>query len=385
MDPGRHSMTDRRAPGALGAGLLAVFLALMACRLAAAQASPDAAGTGEGLFEVRGIAVDVTAATAAAAREQALAKGARDAFWQIIDRLTLSSDRSKIGKVSDDEIETMIKDFSVADEKYSSVRYIATLNYTFKEDEVRRLLAQKGVPYAVTRAKTIVLLPVLRTEDALLLWQEPNPWLAAWRTLPSGQLVPVMVPLGDVGDVQIIDAEEAAVGDQERLHQIGARYGAADALVAFAVLNSAGASGTAELAVALTLYGTDGARKGPTRRYRAAEGESTEDLLTRAAEATMTEVQNQWKRENLVIAGQAAVESVRVPIKSPADWLAIRRRLEQVETIERIDIVLLSRSHALVNIHHYGTTEQLGLALEQADLILRQGADGLELTARSPS
>ena len=200
----------------------------------------------------------------------------------------------------------MIQDLSVAGEKYSSVRYLATLDFTFNEDEVRSLLSRKGVPYAVTQAKTIVVLPLLRADGTLVLWEEPNPWFGAWRSLPGGQLVPVMVPLGDLTDVEIIGAEDAAVGEPQKVAEITTRYQASEALVPFAVLDTDTASGAAEVAVALTLYGPEGARKGPTRRYSAAEGESVDQLLSRAAEATMTEVQNQWKRENLVRAGEAA-------------------------------------------------------------------------------
>ncbi len=392
-------MTDRRAPRGRPTIAAAILLALFCLSPAAAQvwpapppgvepapgaaAPPEAvAVTPPGLFEVRGVAVDVTAATAAAAREQAMAKGARDAFWQLVDRLTLSSDRAKIGQVSDAQIETMIQDLSVAGEKYSSVRYLATLDFTFNEDEVRSLLSRKGVPYAVTQAKTIVVLPLLRADGTLVLWEEPNPWFGAWRSLPGGQLVPVMVPLGDLTDVEIIGAEDAAVGEPQKVAEITTRYQASEALVPFAVLDTDTASGAAEVAVALTLYGPEGARKGPTRQYGAAEGETVDQLLSRAAEATMTEVQNQWKRENLVRPGDAAIESVAVPITGLSDWLAVRRRLERVQTVEKIDVVLLSRSLAVINIHHFGTPEQLGLALEQEDLILRQGAEGLVLTPR---
>lgn len=405
-------MTDRPAPSIGGLLAAAIVLALFSVAPAAAQVWPaPPAGTGagaeapgaadapaapdgtldtapgpaavpEGLFEVRGIAVDVTAQTAAAAREQALAKGAREAFWQLIDRLTLSSDRAKIGQVSDAQIETMIRDLSVAGEKYSSVRYLATLDFTFKEEEVRSLLGRRNVPYAVTQAKTLVVLPVLRSEGSLVLWEEPNPWFDAWRGLPGGQLVPVMVPLGDLTDVEIIGAEDAAVGEPQKIAEITTRYEASEALVPFAVLSTDAATGASEVAVALTLYGAEGPRRGPTRRYAAGEGENVEQLLARAAEATMTEVQNQWKRENLVIAGNASMESVAVPITGLNDWLTVRRRLERVQTIEKIDVVLLSRSLAVINIHHFGTAEQLGLALEQEDLILRQGAEGLVLTPR---
>lgn len=393
-------MTDRRGRSGRQAIAAAILSTLFTVAPAMAQvwpappagadpgvpsaAAPDAVPTTPaGLFEVRGVAVDVTAATAAAAREQALAKGAREAFWQLMDRLTLSSDRAKIGQVSDAQIETMIQDLSVAGEKYSSVRYIATLDFTFNENEVRGLLARKGVPYAVTQARTIVVLPVLRNDGELVLWEEPNPWFGAWRSLPAGQLVPVMVPLGDLTDVEIIDAEQATVGEPQKVAEITTRYQASEALVPFAVLDTETASGAPEVAVALTLYGPDGPRKGPTRRYVAGEGEDVDQLLARAAEATMTEVQNQWKRENLVVAGEASMESVAVPITGLNDWLMVRRRLERVQTIEKIDVVLLSRSLAVINIHHFGTPEQLGLALEQEDLILRQGAEGLVLTPRA--
>lgn len=383
-------MTDRHPPRGRLSFIAALFLVLSSLAPASAQVWPQAGAgaqtpggaTPQGLFEVRGIPVDVTAATAAAAREQAMAKGAREAFWQLMERLTLSSDRAKIGQVSDAQIETLIQDLSVAGEKYSSVRYLASLDFTFKEDEVRGLLARKGVPYAVTQAKTLVVLPLLRTEETLVLWEEPNPWFGAWRTLPAGQLVPVMVPLGDLADVETIGAEEAAVGEPQKIAEITTRYEASEALVPFAVLDTETASGAAEVTVALTLYGPDGGRRGPTRRYTAGAGEETDQLLARAAEATMTEVQNQWKRENLVSAGEASMESVSVPIAGLNDWLTVRRRLERVQTIEKIEVVLLSRSLAVINIHHFGNAEQLGLALEQADLTLREGAEGLVLTPR---
>jgi hypothetical protein len=92
------------------------------------------------IYEIQGIAVDVTAGTAAAARKKALADGEASAFRRLLERITLLEDRHRLPTFKGSDISTFVQDFSVADEKTSSVRYLATLSYRFKRRDVRELL-----------------------------------------------------------------------------------------------------------------------------------------------------------------------------------------------------------------------------------------------------
>ena len=64
--------------------------------------------------------------------------------------------------------------------------------------------------------------------------------------------------------------------------------------------------------------------------------------------------------------------AVVLPIKSLGDWVTARSRLRGVAVVDRIDLVLLSRDEARLNIRYLGDIGQLALALAQADFVLRE-------------
>ena len=112
------------------------------------------------IFQITGVDVDVTAETAAMAREQALRDGETRAFQRLLERLTLRVDHGHLPHLGVREIEGYVKDFSIAEEKTSAVRYLARLNVRFKAERVRRLLTESGLPFAETPSKPVLVLPV---------------------------------------------------------------------------------------------------------------------------------------------------------------------------------------------------------------------------------
>ena len=328
------------------------------------------------VFEVKGVHVDVTAETAAAAREEALADGERLAFRRLLERLTLLADRDRLPELGREEITAYVKDFSVAEEKASAVRYLATLDFRFKQEDVRRLLIDYALPFAETTSKPLLVLPVYEAAGALMLWDDPNPWRDAWAARPiAGGLVPLVLPLADLSDIAAIGAEQAVEGDAQRLAAIAAKYGAGDVLVAHGILRLDTRRGLPDLEVYLTRYGTALQEQTMVQTFAAAANESLDELLRRAAAALTRQVEDNWKRDNLLRFGRPAVLAVTVRIRGLGDWLAVRKRLQGVAVIRRTDLVLLSRAEVRVNLHYIGESEQLTLALEQADLTLSREDD----------
>ncbi len=328
------------------------------------------------VFEVKGVHVDMTAETAAAAREEALAAGERLAFRRLLERLTLLADRDRLPEFGGEEITAYVKDFSVAEEKASPVRYLATLDFRFKPEDVRRLLIDYALPFAETTSKPLLVLPVYEAAGALMLWDDPNPWRDAWAARPTaGGLVPLVLPLGDLSDIAAIGVDQASAGDAQRLAAIAAKYGAGDVLVAHGILRLDTRRGLPDLEVYLTRYGTALQEETMVQTFAATANEGLDELLRRAAAALTRQVEDNWKRDNLLRFGRPAVLAVTVRIRGLGDWLAVRKRLQGVAVIRRTDLVLLSRAEVRVNLHYIGESEQLTLALEQADLTLSREDD----------
>ncbi len=338
------------------------------------------------VFTVSRVAVDVTAEAAAAARETALAEGQRTAFRRLLQRLTLRQDHAFLPFLGDDEIVEYVRAIEVDKEKASTVRYLAELTVRFKPDAVRRLLRSAGIPYAETISKPVVVLPVYQVAGTAMLWDEPNPWRQAWLELEREDvLVPLVAPAGDLADMAAISAEQALRAEYDRLDAIAERYGAADALVAVASLGTATPGGKPALDVVVGRFGPVVQERLVIRSFSAASNESVDDLLRRAAAKIAVQVEEDWKRDNLLRFDREETLSVTVPLTGLADWLEVRRRLEGVPSIRDAELRSLSRSEAVVALRFFGDIDQMTLAVAQSDLDLFQGTTSWILRLRGGS
>ncbi|MCG8512142.1 MAG: hypothetical protein MI741_23240, partial [Rhodospirillales bacterium] len=107
--------------GRFGAIRLAVLVVSGFGLVVAGIVRPAEAATPD-VYEVAGVAVDVTSETAASARDKALADGHEQAFRRLLLRLTLKQDHDRFPQFKADEIAPYVQDFSVAKEKASATR-----------------------------------------------------------------------------------------------------------------------------------------------------------------------------------------------------------------------------------------------------------------------
>lgn len=375
--PGRFAMAENEALKQVKTRLgvhLALGLALLAV-CAVLNGPVQAAQPTQ--FEVRGVTVDVTADSAQAARVQAMAEGEIKAFEQLLRRLTLQAYHDRLPVVPASEITALVVDFSVTGEKASRVRYIAKLNYHFRAAGVRALLDANGIPYAETVSKPVLILPVYQSADALLLWDDTNPWRAAWDTVGvggAGDLVPMTLALGDLQDVRIIGAEQAIEGDMQRLQELAERYDAGDVVVAHAIMRMDASGVLPELEVYLTRFGSTLQEQTVVKTFLADPGEDATQLLARTATSLKGQIEDNWKQDNLIQAGHAQVLPIQVRVNGLKDWVSVQSRLNGVAIIRRMELVLMRRDQVRVNLHFIGGAEQLALSLDQADLALWEEA-----------
>lgn len=365
-------------PGGFIARLAFVFA--MAALVGAALPRPLAAQA-PSPFVVSGVTVDETAATAAQARETAMAEGQRRAFRQLMERLVPQEQSAQLPRPSAAQLNDLVENFEVEDERSSAVRYIATLTFRFSPDGVRALLRRAGLPFAETFARPMVMLPVFRADDVPVLWDEPNPWLAAWRALPPEDgLQPLAIPLGDLSDIGNVSAEQAVRGEFERIEAIARRYGAAGAIVAEASLDDAGDAPVVQVAV--TRLDSAVPEQTVVESFAGRPGETREALLERAASQVSQTIQERWKSEVLLRGGPERTLVSEVAFEGLTEWIAVRNRLAESASVRKAEVLSLSRSRARVELHFVGSESTLRLALAQRDLVLAPQGGTWTLTLR---
>ncbi len=316
------------------------------------------------------VKVDATADTAVAARTQARLDGQRRALAKVVANLSGSTDTSKLPKLSDQAITDMVKNFEVANEKMSAVRYLADYTFNFRAAKIRQLMHSAGIAIAQPPGKPVIIVPVFEDGATGVLWDDPNPWRAAWAQLPGTPgPTQLSLPLGGLGDVSAIDAEQARDGDPQALTAIAEHNGGDEALVAMATAERQGGQLTG-LDISLKRYRGGQLVNSQSTTIAANPGESPDAFMQRAAAAAAADIEHGVPPSS---SNKVASLDAVVPIASLGDWVEMQQRLAAVPAIRRIDLLSLSRQRARIEIKYVGSPDQLKSSLAEADLDLDGG------------
>ena len=358
----------RRVFAKLLVGMIGLIYSL-AVVIGAATAQPGS------IYTVGGVKVDMTAETAAAAREQAIVGGHILAFKRLVARLVPERQQGTLPALAQSAIVPMVVSFEIESEKRSSVRYLGSLKFRFQRSRVRQFLKTNGVEFAETRSKPVLLLPVYDSAGAKLLWDDPNPWLLAWQAVPpSDGLVPIRLPAGDLADIRDISAEQAVAGNAAQLAIVAERYGVGSVLVAEASVTVAAGTWARALTVATRYFGGTSDGRTAVRSFAFSQDETAASIVGRAAQQVAVEVEEDWKEENLIRFENQNSLVARLRLTGLRQWVEVRRKLEGISFLRRWQLVAMTRRNVSVRLNYYGDPEQLRIALAQRDLILEQGA-----------
>ena len=358
---------------ALARRLGALFI-LAVCGLAA-NPSATLAAAADAAFTVAGVAVDVTDDDAATARILALAQGQRLSFRRLLERLVSISDYDRLPTPPDPVITELVQGFEVADERVGPDRYIASLTFHYKPEEVGRLLRDHNIPYAPSASEPIIVLPLFRTAEKLMLWEDGNPWRAAWASLaPSNSLVPVIVPFGELADMEIISAAQAWAVDRERLEALMERYGAGETIVIDATETGASLEGGPRVAVTVQRFQGQSVKVGGGA-YGGQLSDSLETVLALAALTTRGQLEDEWKEANLLRFDRKRSLTIDILLTGISDWLDTRDRLTGIALIRKLEISAMSSRFVRAVLHFVGEDQQLVGALARNDLRLVREAD----------
>jgi hypothetical protein len=333
----------------------------------------DAAMRDSTLYTVSNVEVDVTARDASAAKLKAISEAQVKAFRVLVERLGGPEAAAAASYIEDAEIGRMMASLSIQSEKSGPGRYIGKLSVAFLPDKVRAALGALGIAYSEERSPRIVVLPVWNGPEGPVVWED-NPWRKAWLSLNSdNDLVPVIVPLGDLDDSRTISAEEALRGNEVKLQSLKLRYEAETVLVAVAEPEGDTAihavmSGESPLGVVTFDKVYDGGEGG---WERAAEA---------AAQRFVSLMNEKWKAASAsgpIDGPPLPVETVAVavPFSTVGQWNSIRARLLSVQGVSGIDVTTIGSGGARIRLSFNSGLGQLqqSLALAGMKLVDRKG------------
>ncbi len=206
---------------------------LLGCSLVAQAAGPVETS----VFAVQGVAVDVTDTDAATAKNKALVevqvKAFRHAWRSAWAMPEVVAEMSKPWRPRTSC--PYLRSLSIEQESISPGRYQGKLTVRFLPEKIKAFYSKPRCPRVVAgQGPAFLVLPMWKSANGPQLWED-NPWRQAWINLRAEQSqVPIIVPLGDLDDSEIISAQDVLSGDEVKLEAIRRRYDVKTVLVAFA-------------------------------------------------------------------------------------------------------------------------------------------------------
>lgn len=229
---------------ALAMLLLGGGYALVLAQVTAERGIAPTASTTD--FDVRGIEVDIRAATGEEARQQAWRQAQREAW-----------DRVGGPAVSDSQLSGMVSSIVIQRERIGPKRYIATLGVTFDRQRAGRFLG--GARQARSSAP-MLLIPVMATGGTYTTFEYRNAWQRAWADFnPGSSRIDYVRPSGAGGDSLLLNFGQSGRRSRAWWASTLDQYSAADALVAIARLEHQFPGGP--------VTGTFTARYGPDSKF----------------------------------------------------------------------------------------------------------------------
>ncbi len=340
--------------------ILALLIALSPTRFV--QAAP----VDSKMFSAGGIQVDVTAENASKAREQALQEGQKHALMAVMSRITPDYIVEQLPELVPDDIINFVQDMSVSNEKTSPVRYMATLEVRFNGDAVRDLLKSNGLPFVRTSGKPLLILPLYRRgSSSRLLWEEDNAWLRAWsnRTVES-YMIPLIVPMGDLQDSQMLTAEQVVKGDLPAVLSLAKRYEAEGVLVVEMTRTGSGFN------VSVNAMDETTASEIKNFSFSVPMGKNTATTYANAVRSVVERLERKWKEDQMVQFNDTTSLVVMVPVSDIVQWQTVKDRLSRVPIIGSYTLQAARAGVLQLTIFYAETLDRLQNELKKRKLLL---------------
>ena len=341
-------------------------LPLLLLVLAIAYATPGfAAPARPDLFTVSAAKVDATAESAISARDAAMAQGRAAAWTKLFRRLTSAANWRRQPALDEKALERLIRGFEVANERRSTTRYLADVNFHFNPNAVRNVLRQANIAYTETRSPPVLVIPLIAGKPG---FDPMSAWNAAWKDdeLQQG-LVPFVTPLPDNSDADALDQPDLTQSDWNAVAAMARRYNASAVIFA-------SASEDAKTVQMIQLS--------PTGRV-AASFAYAQSTFPADAQAVAERAEDAWKSRNAVDYTVRSHLVADVQFGSLDDWARIRAGLAAVRSVADVDVMGLTVQEAEVGLTYSGRAEQLrdALAQQKLELVDMDGQFTLQLAA----
>ena len=320
------------------------------------------------LYIVQGVKADATASSSSAAREKAVTEARKKAYDIVLNRIIIDDEKPKVSEPQASELMNFVSEMSVMNEKTSSVRYMADLDFHFNDSEIKKYLEKNSTGYTNTISKPVLLLPIYTDGKSIVFADGDNPWLQylAGLKMPVSVL-PLIIPIGDEEDADHTSALLSGRYDAESIDNLKKRY-KTDRIVVAEMQEYESAKG-----VSFSLYDLTEEGLGNDSLNFTVSGEksSPEKIKAAAFNTIRKKLEQEWKKDNVVYFSEASAITVLIPFKDISEWVSIKNTMDKMPIIEHYELKAVKKDRLQVSIVFGRNIDRLMELMDTNGLLLK--------------
>ena len=317
------------------------------------------AGAIDAMFTVSNVHVDASGYSVSVARDVAYAQGRPKAFQVLFRRLTRQEDWGKQPPLADAQLQRLIRNFSISNERQSTTRYTADITYNFNPAAVAKVLKEANVAFTTATAHRVLLLP----RDPS--YGRGSGWTRAFvgpRFVDA--VVPFTLPVGDALDSGPLAHLNFGAATWADVGPIALRVHSTDAVLALLDVDRR----NHKLKISLKRLGLGAQPMEATAEVPYVQNPGAS--YPAAADAVMSQIAEMWKARAAIDYGAQGKLIADVRVSSLAQWAEVQSALAGVPNVTSVTVVAMDIGEARISLGYLGTPEQLHDVLSQASLQL---------------
>lgn len=286
-------------------------------------------------FTVAKVSVDARAASAIEAQTQAVQSGYLIAARELLNRLTLESERDARGlpPLTVSVVGPLIRGQTIDNERRSNTRYIGDLSISFNPAAVQKLLRDANLTMVTSQARERLAIPVGATPTGALATE-----------LLSGRYAHALTPIKTISAADIASLYGQEPSSNE-IQILATRYGVNQVLL---IRESAGGG------ISATDMSLD---SGATKRLSARGGMA----------GLVASLEQDWKQTSAVTNENAQSSTVSVLFSSMEEWQRLQSAINNSAQVRDARLDALSKDGALMTIS-YGSLDRLAAEMAQKNV-----------------
>ncbi len=318
------------------------------------------------LYVVKDVEVDIQSDNAVSAQTQAIQTAQKKAMNILAKRLLSNGSLMDYVEPEISEIQNMIQGFQVSDEKIASKRYVAKITFKFVPQHVKEYFDRFGKKTLQEVSKPTLILPFYQKGEHVLLWEDANLWMQAWRERETrSSVVPLVLPLGDLQDRSDIPDMASVTSSRDKLFEMAERSGAFQAVPAIFVVDEEN-----PLKARIFLFGYNSDPSMQLSETLDIEVEAEESLLSEGISSVVDLLEDRWKTMSLMRSDFSNQIRAYVTFQKLSEWVKLKKSLENVSVIKELQVDGLKQGIAEVSIRFKGSLDGVRFALNEQGLSL---------------